>query len=127
MVAIFTKTGDKTGTIEIEQGADFILGFSLAVNGTPWDLTGYTIRSSVRTNLSQAGAKVADFNPTWVDQATGKFTLGLSAIQTAAIPFTGFTHLDIDRYQWDLELVSPTGSVVRLVGGFAMIIGEATK
>lgn len=126
-MATFTKTGDKNGTIEIEQGADFMLGFALKLNGSAWNLTGYTVRASLRDNLGQTGAKLADFTATWVDQATGKFTLGLSALQTSALPFTGFTHLDKMRYQWDVELVSGTGAVIRLCSGFAMISGEATK
>lgn len=127
MGQIFTKTGEKTGNIEIEQGADFILGFALSINDAPWDLTGYTIRAAIRDNLGPTGVKLADLTATWVDQATGKFTIGLTATQTAALPFTGFTHLDKMRYEWTMELGKPSGGATRLCSGFAFLSGEATK
>lgn len=127
MGQLFTKTGDKTGNIEIEQGADYILGFALTINGSAWDLTNYVIRAAIRDNLGPSSTKLTDFMPNWVNQSGGKFTIGLTATQTAALPFTGNTHLEKMRYEWSMELVSPSGGVTRLCHGFAMLCGEATK
>ena len=108
--------------IVIEQGADFErqLVWQQA-DGTPYDLTGYTARMQAReTKLSDTvllsitvGAGLT------LGGVAGTIDIELTAAQTQALEFTtGF---------WDLELVSGTGKVYRLVEGVVTLSQEVTR
>lgn len=112
-----------TRDIVIEQGATFT--FPLVYkdsNDVPVNLTGYTARMQVRRSKASTTAVLT------LTTENGSITLGgsagtidivASAEDTAAIP--------IKVGVYDLELVSPSGNVKRLIEGEVTISQEVTK
>lgn len=89
---------------------------------TPINLTGYSARMQVRPELASttvtlelttANSRIA------LGGATGTVTLTVSAADTSA--------LVPGRYVYDLELVSVTGVVSRLLMGNFVVRGEVTR
>jgi len=85
--------------ISIPQKADFSLTLQLKnSDGSPINLTGYTIQAQVwTTNKSKL---LASMVVNWVDRTTGKFTLSIPYSITSQIDTSGV---------WDLLVVSPIG------------------
>jgi len=108
----------------IEQGATFdeLITYKDAA-GNPVDLTGYTARMQIRE-------KITDATPVHsMDTTTGGITMGgtagtiqlfISDADTAAMnmPKGGV---------YDLEIVSPTGKVTRLLEGKVIFSPEVTR
>lgn len=72
--------------ITIYQGADYSQVFQLfQPDGvSPYPLTGYTAKAQIRNNAGDTGDPLAEF-ATEVDGPTGKVTLTLTEVQTAAL------------------------------------------
>lgn len=112
-----------TRDITIEQGATFTYPLIYKDSeGTPVNLTGYTARMQVRRS------KASDVAVLTLTTENGSITLGgaagtinvvASAENTAAIT--------IKVGVYDLELVSPSGNVKRLIEGEVTISQEVTK
>lgn len=114
-------------TLTIEQGATLRRSFvyktgTTVASAVPFDLTGYSARSQVRPTYTSSTVWAE-----WTTQnggltlfgATGKIDLFSSANLTTNMPAaTGV---------WDIELVSPTGEVIRMLEGPAIITPEVTK
>jgi hypothetical protein len=88
----------------------------------PYNLTGYTARMHVRSTvestslileLTTANSRIT------LGGATGEVTLSVTATVMASVP--------ADKYVYDLELVSATGVVSRLVQGNFVVRGEVTR
>ena len=108
----------------IWQGATFQRVFTWRV-GTPAanvNLTGYTARMQLRTAANAA---------TPVLEATtenGRITLGGAAgTITLNLPATVTVALPANQYAYDLELVSGSGQVTRLIEGFTTVDAEVTR
>ncbi len=107
----------------IEQGATFFRTCTYKdANGTAINLTGYTIRGKLK-RFPQDKIAAATFTCTILDQTsyTGKFTIGLSATQTAALECDesdtpGVRKLT--KYMYDIELVSGSNVYRELEGVF---------
>lgn len=114
-------------TLVIEQGATLRRSFiyktgTTVANATPFDLTNFTARSQVRPTFVS--------NTIWAEWTTenggltlhgasGKIDMYSSASLTANMPAqTGV---------WDIELVSPTGEVIRMLEGPAEVTPEVTR
>lgn len=113
----------------VEQGATFELAMTLErPAGTPWDITGATLRAKMRASYAEAAALLT-FD-VQVDSATGgAITLYASASATSALPI-GDVPQGFYPAVWDLEILeAPTsaGVVTRLLEGRAKIKPEATK
>jgi hypothetical protein len=106
--------------IEIEQGSDFILGLSIkAANGLPYDLTGVTARGQIRKLVTDT-EPIATFDITFDNnRKSGKITLYLPAATTTTLNFTVAVY--------DLEFISPTGIVKRIIQGTATLSPEVTR
>lgn len=108
----------------IWQGATFQRVFTWRV-GSPAanvNLTGYTARMQLRTapNATTAVLEATTENGRIaLGGVAGTVTLNLSATVTAAIP--------ANQYAYDLELVSGSGQVTRLLEGFATVDAEVTR
>lgn len=104
----------------IDQGATFSATLKIVANtNVPIDLTGYTARASVRKNYSDDDA-LADFTVTIQSPATdGVLVMGLTATETAALSAVNGVY--------DVEIVSGSGVVTRVLQGKATISPEATK
>lgn len=84
----------------IEQGAKFELEMVLKVEGTPINLTGYTVRAQVRTKRSPTATLIAELTVD-VTPLEGRVILSLTAAETAELSFI--------KGEWDMELVPPSG------------------
>lgn len=123
--------GAATLNIEIEQGASFYRLLTVKDNsGTPIDLTGYTFRGQVRSKYSDASI-LAAFTFTILNQvsATGQVEMTMTDIVTAGIPVASVS--DNSRPStpgiYDVEMVSGSGTVTRLLEGSADISPEVTR
>lgn len=88
----------------------------------PINLTGYTARMQVRTSIksSELVTELTTGNSRIVlTPELGKIELVLTAAQTAALP--------AKQCVYDLELVSPSGVVTRLLQGTFLISPEVTR
>lgn len=88
----------------------------------PLDLTGYTVRMMVREDYDSLEPAI--------DASTdnGKITLEpLLGIITITISDTETTALTIESGVWDMEMVSPSGQVTRLVQGKVKVSKEVTR
>jgi hypothetical protein len=114
-------------TLTIEQGATLRRSFVYktgpsVAEATPVDLTNYTARSQVRPTFSSStlwAEWTTEDGGLTLHGATGKIDMYSSAELTENMPAaTGV---------WDIELVSPTGDVIRMLEGPAVITPEVTR
>lgn len=109
--------------IVIEKGTDYSLELTWKDSeGSPIDLTGYTARMQVRPSV---------MSPEVLLEATtenGNMTLGgTSGGITIAFSNVETTPVDKNSGVYDLEIVSPTGSVKRLLEGGVTLKPEVTR
>lgn len=108
----------------IEQGTTFTQPFvwKETASGPVINLTGYTARMQIRPTLADtnilldlttANGKLA------IDGPNGKVTIQLTATETAALDFVTAVY--------DLELVSGSGAVTRLLKGTISLDKEITR
>lgn len=108
----------------IFQGADFerVLTWSLGEPSVLVNLTGYSARMQLRTytesadvvlELTTANGRIS------LGGAAGTIELNLGATETEA--------LAANQYAYDLEVVSPSGFVTRLLEGFVNVDPEVTR
>src|SRR5690606_6051660 len=99
--------------IIVEQGATWSRTMTVADDGAPRDLNGYTIRMQARPRHSSEQVIVAlttGDGITISDAAGGVFVMQLTAAQTEALP-------RVNGYRYDLELEDGAGVVTRLLEG----------
>lgn len=95
-------------------------------DGTPYDLTGVTIRGQIRKTPSDPSV-TADIEVAMVDSVLGKFEFGITSDATALIP-TGESIKDTPSMQvWDMELVDTLGRVTPLYYGDVKVFREVTR
>ena len=89
--------------------------------GTPVNLTGYSARMKVRTSKGAEGAylALATGGQGIVLDAGGEIEITVPAATTSRLPS--------GRYYYDLEVVSGTGLVNRVVEGEFTVTGEVTR
>jgi len=111
-----------TYDILIEQGATFSQVITYKDNGVAVNLTGYTARMQVRSTLESATTVVE------LTTANGRIALGGAAgTITLTISATDTAGLTSGRGVYDLELVSGSGIVTRLLQGVATISRNVTR
>ena len=105
--------------IVIEQGYDFYTNFELedAANNQPKNLVGYGVTAQVRKTYSSTNS--VSFASSIANASNGVISISLTSTQTSA--------LKPGRYVYDVELVSNTLTVERIVEGIVTIYPEATK
>jgi hypothetical protein len=111
-----------TYDILIEQGATFSQVITYKDNGVAVNLTGYTARLQVRATLESASTLIELTTANGriaLGGAAGTITLTIAAADTAA--------LTAGRGVYDLELVSGSGIVTRLLQGVATISRNVTR
>jgi len=122
------------GTLDIviEQGATFKRVLSLTDNTLPFpnpiDLTGCTARAQLRDKTSNTVSYTLTCTVT--DDVGGVIEVVMTAANTALIPSAVQDKVGrkIDRdYVWDLEVVFPDTTVLRLLQGKATLSPEATR
>ena len=110
--------------ITIKQGADFVLALQWQdSDATPIDLTGHSIRMQVRTAVSSPTVALeltTDNNRIVItDAVNGMFELRLGNAETSA--------LNIPAGVYDIEIVSPTNIVDRVLQGRVFNSLEVTR
>lgn len=122
----FRNSGSKKNACE--QGATFRREFLWkeksvgATEATPIDLTSYTARMQVRTTHKSENTIISittENGGIVLGGPLGTVNLYMSAIQTAALPAR--------EYVYDVELIAPTGDVIRLVEGTFEVTPEVTR
>jgi hypothetical protein len=111
-----------TYDILIEQGATYSQVITYKEAGVAVNLTGYTARMQVRATLESASTLVeltTANSRIALGGTAGTITLTISATDTAA--------LTSGRGVYDLELVSGSGIVTRLLQGVATISRNVTR
>jgi hypothetical protein len=111
-----------TYDILIEQGATFSLVITYKDNDTPIDLDGYTARMQVRATAESATVLIeltTGDGRIVLGGAAGTITLTIAAADTAA--------LTAGRALYDLELISGSGIVTRLIQGVCTISRNITR
>lgn len=102
----------------IDQGTTFSSIIALTnQNGTPMNLTGFTVKSQFRKSYQSSTA--INFTASIYDAAAGKVRLQLSPSDT--------TNIRSGRYLYDIELTSPTGDKIRPLEGLVILTPEITK
>lgn len=106
-----------TYNINIPQNASFSMTFQFkGSDGVPLDLTDYTISADIWT--ANKRQKLADFTTEWIDRTLGKFSINLTAEQTALVSMVGY---------WDLLVINPAGEKdYWLRGKTALAVGYTT-
>lgn len=109
--------------LNINQGANLELPFILKdESGSPLNLTGYTARMQLRSSYTAttfALELTTANNRIVITPLEGKLTLTLDAATTATLP--------AQRYVYDIELVSASGFVSRIVQGECIVSPEVTR
>ena len=111
-----------TYDILIEQGATYSQVITYKESGVAINLNGYTARMQVRATLESASTLVeltTANSRIALGGAAGTITLTISATDTEA--------LTAGRGVYDLELVSGSGIVTRLLQGVATISRNVTR
>ena len=125
------------GDLSIEQGADY----SKVAFNYPGNISTWTAKGSIRRrwlDYEQGISPLATFSFPVIayNSATEKtlITPFLSASQTASIPHTcnrlnKSIHVDIGKnvYVYDIDLISPTGNIIRLTSGYVEVLPAVTS
>lgn len=107
--------------LSFDQGTTWSRVLTITTDGTPWNLTGYAARLQVRdgSESSTPIINLTNASGLTIGDELGTITISRSATQTA-----GYA---AGNYVYDLELVSPTGEVTRLLQGPFTIDREVTR
>jgi hypothetical protein len=101
--------------ITIDQGTTFSSGIDLLNdNDEPVDVSNYTARGQIRKHYSSSNS--VSFTTTL---SNGSLVISLTASQTANIV--------AGRYVYDLELVDPSNTVLRILEGIVTVTPEVTR
>ncbi|MGB9693459.1 MAG: hypothetical protein ACPLYF_01295 [Fervidobacterium sp.] len=111
--------------LTIYQGSTFLKEFQWKVGSppTPIDLTGYKAKMDIREKISSPSPIITlsteNGRVILKDPTNGIFTLEISAADTS--------HLKFKSAVYDLEFISPTGFVQRLIEGNVYLSPEVTR
>ena len=111
--------------IIIDQGSTYLDTVTLKnLDDTPFDLTLWNVRGSLRRSISSNTA--TDFTCTVTDAANGVFTIELTSEETAALTAQNYMST---IYHYDIEIYddSTVEEVYRVLRGRAIIEPEVTR
>jgi hypothetical protein len=104
------------------QGSTFNQELTYSINAVNVDLTGYSARMHIRATYTSTTPTAS------LTTENGKIALGGSAgTITVNIPSSETTNFVAKEYVYDLELVSPSLEVTRLIEGKFIVTPEVTK
>ena len=107
--------------ITIDQGSDFALSVTVSEDGSARDLSTWSARASMRSNLSASTATSFTVDTTNADDG----------ILVMALAHGVSTDLEVGTYLYDLEIyqgiVGEETKVTRLLQGKATVRGEVTR
>lgn len=91
----------------VPQGTTFSRTFEVAIDGTPWDFTGYTAAMQVRASFDSVDAVLTLTDEDGITIGEGSFEVMIPADVTEEIA--------AGSYVYDLEVTSAGGEVTRLL------------
>ena len=107
-----------TSNLLMDQGADFTVTINYNdQDGTAKNLTGYTARSQMRKSYYSTSA--ISFTANISNPSYGEITMSLNSNTTA--------NVKAGRYVYDLEVVSNTNVVTRVIEGIVTVMPEVTR
>jgi hypothetical protein len=102
----------------VDQGTTFSSIITITnQDGTPMDLTDYTVKSQFRKSYQSSTA--INFTASIYDAAAGEVRLQLDPADT--------TGVRAGRYLYDIELTSPLNEKIRALEGLVILTPEITK
>ena len=105
--------------IIIDQGADFALTMVVKQDGSPYNLTNYSVRGQIRSSKT-AAAPSATFTCSVINALNGSLKIELSNAETK--------NLNPGLYYYDVEIYTANDAAVRrLIQGKATVTAEITK
>lgn len=106
--------------IVAEQGSTYKLDFTISIDGTPWDFTGYIVRMQVRAdyNTSAKLIEATTSNDKITANAAGRIQVTVSATEMSSVP--------AGRWVYDIEVESAGGEVTRVLEGKFLVTPEVT-
>ena len=105
--------------LSIDQGATFTSDITVKdITGNVFDLTGYTAVAKLAKGYSSTRTRTSMTTAFATDRTTGVLTISLTADQTSA--------LDPERYVYDVEITSSTGTVTRVLEGIITVRPEVS-
>jgi len=105
--------------LSIDQGSTFTSDITVKdINGNVFDLTGYTAVAKLAKGYSSTRTRTAMTTAFATDRTTGVLTISLTAVQTAA--------LDAERYVYDVEIISSSNTVTRVLEGIITVRPEVS-
>ena len=117
--------------IEVKQGTTLQVSFPIEQSaGVPFNLTGYDARLQIRRSFGEAStllnATLSNGKLVLTSPADGVVSLVLAPSDTSSIRFADRDDETLDCV-YDLELISPTGSVYSPVRGTLTLVREVTR
>lgn len=113
----------------IEQGANLSIAMVIKDGtGIAIDITGYTFRGEIRATYSDPTV-ISNFTFVITDGPSGKVTMSLTAVQTAAIAADpAINYKKMETYlAYDVEMVDLNSFVTRLIQGVVDLSPEVTR
>lgn len=111
------------GTYDVTcfQGADYDKQFTVTQGGTALNWTGYSARMQVRTSTDATATLLSLTNGSGIalGGTAGTITLTISNAQSAAVAS--------GSYAYDLELISGSSAVTRILQGAFNVVGNVTR
>ena len=102
----------------VDQGSFFRTYITVSnTDGTPLDLSDYTVASQMRKSFSTSTAY--DFTTSISNPIAGRVQIQLTSEDSRQIP--------AGKYLYDLEVTAPSGEKTRVVEGIVIINPEITK
>ena len=107
--------------ITIWQGADYDKTFTVLQNGTALNWTGYSAAMQVREAVDSTAYLLSLTNGSGITLGgtAGTILINISNAQSSAI--------DAGSYSYDLELISGSGAVTRILQGSFIVSGQVTR
>jgi len=103
--------------IVADQGATFNLNFTVATDGTSWNLTSYTFKMQVRRSSNDANILLNITSATM--NSSGSVAVTVSATTMNTVPS--------GRWVYDIELTSSGGEVTRILEGRFIVKAQVTQ
>lgn len=122
----------KPVNLQLDQGSTFAFSAVWAdADGVPRDLTGFSARMQLRTDYANATPAVSMSTANGeitITPASGKIDVMLGADRTALIPIANSASVPPkQKYVYDLEMVSSSNVVTKILYGTCEVWGEVTK
>jgi hypothetical protein len=112
---------NKYHKIIADQGATFVLDFTVKTDGTFWNLTTYSARMQVRT-FASATDKLLDLT-----SGAGDIVLTAGGRVTVTVSAGRMANVVAGKHVYDLELVSAGNEVTRILQGQFIVDDEVTR